>query len=434
VSWTVPLAVRAVIEGVCSVPYQLEDTLAQLPWDWAGPHQAVLDALVDASRAGDLENRSPRQRAAQVAKRMAPEAAADPEVVDGFAAEYFFGHDAHLRPAIEFLRGERVRAALAGLELDPEDSDGSPVERAQSARDQIDLVLLDVNSTTSKPLPMDEVLSGPGGLLEDWMAEPTWKGGRRLSTPWPSITDALDGGFLPGTFNLIAARTSVGKTALALQLAVHIADEIGPVLFESLEMSKRSLLERALHGLGVAMPARGEPSTGFGRNQPNTVNDARDAAERMRRLFVDDPARPDMAYLRGRARQLHAQHGLKAIFIDYVSTEKIKPEPGVSRFDATSAMVGELSALARELGVPVFALAQINRQGAGKQTVPELHHLKDTGSFEQDADTAILLDGQPGSESVEAMLAKNRHGRVPARPVKLTRAGTFFKEASASIF
>jgi replicative DNA helicase len=214
---------------------------------------------------------------------------------------------------------------------------------------------------------------------------------------------------------LIAARTSQGKTALALNIA-RVAAASTCVLFFSLEMSKHQLFTRLLssesqidhHAIRV-----GSTKDADWHKIGNAIQAISDL-----NLYIDDSAHIGIREVRARSRQLRRDHGLGLIIVDYIQMMKAR-----GKFDMRSEEVGSFSrglkAIAKELEVPVVALAQLSRAGeAGygrKARKPELSDLRESGSLEQDSDVVMMIykpEGKDGDADppVELHIRKQRNG------------------------
>lgn len=250
-----------------------------------------------------------------------------------------------------------------------------------------------------------------------------------VTTGFPSL-DAATGGFLPESLYLIAARTSVGKTALALSMTDHQVRKDIPVGYASLEMSGTQVYGRLLGARSGVSSSK----LRYGRLAEEDFTMLLMSAGPLRDspLMVLD--RPGLS-LRTFAAWAHAAvgRGARVLYLDYVgllSTEGDKP-----RWERMAEVSAGLKGLARKLKVPVVALVQLNRAAAESDGPPGLHQLRDSGALEQDADVVILLvrtegkdddgDTVPGKLYVE----KNRDG--PKARVLLTfhRPTCVFKEA-----
>jgi replicative DNA helicase len=254
------------------------------------------------------------------------------------------------------------------------------------------------------------------------------------------MTDGLHG----GEMIVIAARPSMGKTSLAMNIAESIVLEQGlPVGVFSLEMSSESLVMRML--CSIARVNLRSIREGFMSEAdfPKLTS----AAGRLARapLFIDDTAGLSILQLRARARRMHQQHGVKLFVIDYLqllhSTARRSQE---NRQQEIADISSGIKALAKELKVPVIVLAQLNRDiEKDKSRKPRLSDLRESGSIEQDADLVGLLykpssgDDEDGASAEEAdglpvnlLIAKQRNG--PTGDVNLTFLKSYTRFESAA--
>ncbi|GMV67454.1 MAG: replicative DNA helicase [Candidatus Hinthialibacteria bacterium] len=220
--------------------------------------------------------------------------------------------------------------------------------------------------------------------------------------------DELIGGLRPGELVILAARPSVGKTAMAMQVAMEVARGEN-VLFFSLEMEGARLALRSLMG---------ERKIELADLQPEDVANLDATMDRVadRRLWIADTPNITAELVSLQAKQLHAeQKGLGLVIVDYLTLMKpsINTEKN-GRYDlAVATMSKAMKTLARELGLPVLLLSQLNRE-TEKAKGPQLSHLRESGAIEQDADVVLFLhrpeDETP--EKVRLTVAKNRYGRT----------------------
>lgn len=211
--------------------------------------------------------------------------------------------------------------------------------------------------------------------------------------------DNLLGGLHPSDLLILAARPAMGKTALATNIAFHVAmaglkdptHEKQPVAFFSLEMSSEQLATRIL-------AERTEISSEKLRRGMLTDDDFGhlvDAVQDLERvpLFIDDTPALPISTMRTRARRLKRQHGLSLIVVDYL--QLMRPGVGTrpdNRVQEISAISQGLKAIAKELEVPVIALSQLSRQVEQREDKrPVLADLRESGSIEQDADVVMFI-------------------------------------------
>jgi replicative DNA helicase len=229
--------------------------------------------------------------------------------------------------------------------------------------------------------------------------------------------DEVTAGLQPSALVIIAARPSVGKTAFSLALARHvIVNERHPVFFVSLEQSRVEIAERLLCSQGRVDSHR----LRTGKLTSDDMERLIEASNVLQQgtLFIDDTAMQGMMRIAANARRLKRQHDIKMVVIDYL--QLIEPE---NRRDPRQEQVAQISrrlkALAKELDIPVVALAQVNRASEDRQDHrPRLSDLRESGSIEQDADTVMILHRpdryEPGQHEgiIEVIVAKNRNGPV----------------------
>jgi replicative DNA helicase len=232
--------------------------------------------------------------------------------------------------------------------------------------------------------------------------------------------DSLTSGFQKSELIIIGARPSIGKTALALNMASYIAmHDKKPVAFFTLEMSDVSLVMRLISS--EAQIDSNSLRTGFlkASDFPRLVESASNIAEAP--FFTVDMPNMKLLDLRSLARRLRAKEHVEIIFIDYLQLISIE-NPDVQEYEKVSQISRSLKALARELDIPVVALSQLGRPAEGNK--PLLSNIRGSGSIEQDADVVMFLHRDRESEklaeggekseaiSTELMLAKQRNGPV----------------------
>ena len=246
--------------------------------------------------------------------------------------------------------------------------------------------------------------------------------------------DQMTSGFQRDEFIIIGARPSVGKTALALNIASHIAfHKKIPIAFFSLEMSDIALVQRLLSSeSGVkAQNLR----TGFLSGE-----DYRRITRSMG-IFYESPFHiidmPNMKLLdlRAQARKMRSQYQVEIIFIDYLGL--IGHENNMlPRYEQISEISRSLKSLARELHIPIVVLCQLTREA--QREAPTLAHLRDSGSIEQDADLVLFLNREVKKNKKEEdkqgpvdliptdlIIAKQRNG--PTGVIKLEMAAKYAK-------
>ena len=230
--------------------------------------------------------------------------------------------------------------------------------------------------------------------------------------------DRLTSGFQKSDLILLAARPSMGKTALALNIAMNAALKDNVVAIFSLEMSKEQLGHRLLSSYS----GLNSHSLSTGKISSAEFSDLIDALEHIvdSHLFIDDTAGISVMDLRSKARQIKNEHGLDFIVIDYLQLMQGESRRGFdyNRQQEISEISRNLKALARELKVPILALSQLSRSvelRADKR--PMLSDLRESGSLEQDADLVMFLYREEyydketeNANTAELVIAKNRNG------------------------
>lgn len=218
--------------------------------------------------------------------------------------------------------------------------------------------------------------------------------------------DAMTAGWQRSNLIIIGARPSVGKTAFALQAAIHAAKAGHAVLFLSLEMSGAELTDRAIaHLSGIDGKLIRQPK-GIAEEDWPRITDAGAEIDGMP-LLIDETAGLTIEAVEARIRQANAMQRLGLVVIDYLT--QITPPKAEKLTDAIQIITRRLKALAKEIKVPIILLSQLNRAGDHK---PTLTSLRESGAIEQDADVVILLH-RPCEDKphlLEMMLAKQRNG------------------------
>lgn len=243
--------------------------------------------------------------------------------------------------------------------------------------------------------------------------------------------DELTNGLHPGQMIIVAARPAMGKSTLALDICrnASIKHKLASVVF-SLEMGRTELTMRLLSAeaaIELKHMRRGLPPESNDWNRlARTVGKISDAP-----LFIDDSPNMSLMEIRAKCRRLKQQHDLKLVVIDYLQlmTSGKRVE---SRQQEVSEFSRALKLLAKELEVPVIAVAQLNRGPEARQDKkPMMSDLRESGSLEQDADMVILLhredayrsrDQEPTGEA-EVIVAKHRNG--PTDVITLAFQGHF---------
>lgn len=243
-----------------------------------------------------------------------------------------------------------------------------------------------------------------------------------VPTGIPSLDHETAGGLQPGELIVLAARPSVGKSALAVGMAMHAALLGHRVLLISLEMRSEDI------ALRVLASETGEPLQRLRAGKGDRYRAATVAAEFDEVPFLLWSGRDiDLDRLRGVCRLEQSRGGLAAVFVDYIGlirpTNSRKP-----RWEAVTETSNALKSMALTLNIPVVALCQLNRDAEGEKS--KLSHLRGSGAIEQDADIVLLLDRDRQSTSATLRLAKIRNGRTGE--IDLSFDGPAFKFSEMS--
>ncbi|MCF3651782.1 replicative DNA helicase [Synoicihabitans lomoniglobus] len=241
--------------------------------------------------------------------------------------------------------------------------------------------------------------------------------------------DAMTYGFQAAEMIVLAARPSMGKTSLALNMAESAAlpkrGEPAGVLLFSLEMSAAQLGMRMLCSRGrVNMKKLRE---GFVRPGGDEYRDLVQAADELSKapIFIDDSSQLTIMELRAKARRLATRQKLGFVVVDYLQLLSAT-DPKTPREQQVAEISRGLKSLAKELAVPVLVLSQLNRAAEKENRTPKLSDLRESGSIEQDADVVLMLARprdadekfQVAADSAELIVAKQRNG--PVGDLKLT--------------
>jgi replicative DNA helicase len=252
--------------------------------------------------------------------------------------------------------------------------------------------------------------------------------------------DALTGGLHDGELIILAARPSMGKTALALNVAEYTSMQAQvPTLFVSLEMSAVELGDRMLCSIAEVNGQRLRNGTISNEDRRRLVEKAGEMS--LAPLYVDDTPSRTVTEIAAAARRLKRKDGLGLVVIDYL--QLIEPDNSKDpRQEQVAKIARRLKGLARELKVPVMCLAQLNRQAeVSKDNKPRLSHLRESGAIEQDADVVMFVhreeyyqtndeDRQRVAGTAELIIAKQRNGPIGDVPLLWRKDFTRFVNAA----
>jgi len=313
----------------------------------------------------------------------------------------------------------RVSTEIAAMGYEANDDVGTLLDTAESR-------ILEISNRKKKAdfTPINDILMDSVQSIESLLQN---KGGLTGIPAGFADLDKLTSGLHPSDFIILAARPSMGKTALALNIVQNVAlrahkaigGEPRSVAFFSLEMSKEQLVNRML----CAEAGIDSQRLRVGEMHDEDWTHLWDACDTMSRakIYIDDTAGITAMEMRSRARRLKAEHGLDLIVVDYLQLMQGSGKRNNSgdRQQEVSEISRSLKALARELDVPVLALSQLSRSVESRQVKrPMLSDLRESGSLEQDADIVAFLyredyyNPETENKHTELIIAKHRNGPV----------------------
>ncbi len=351
------------------------------------------------------------------------------------------------RPSIEhYVRIVRNKSLLRGLiniaqlaiaeAIDHSDEAEEVINRAEQG-----IFQLSENRLGQGFSDIPSIVKGSFGSLDELYARGQEITG--LATHY-TMLDKMTSGFQPSDLVIIAARPSMGKTALAMNIAENAAILDGKVVgVFSLEMSKEALLMRML--ASHAQVDSHKLRTGFlGKEDMQKLTHAMEGLMQAR-LFIDDTPGISVTEMRSKARRLKQQEQrLDLIIVDYLQLMSAVPIGGKrfeNRTQEVSAISRGLKAVAKELKVPVVALSQLSRapESRGGDHRPQLSDLRESGSIEQDADVVAFIfreevykKDDPDLEGIaELIIAKQRNGPTGLIKLAFKHSSTRFENLAA---
>jgi len=335
-------------------------------------------------------------------------------------------HAAHATHYAEIVRDKSMLRSLidAGTDIlrDAYDSPDEPRSLLARAEERIFSILERRSSAEAKPIRT--VLQESLVRMDARMKHEQALGG--VETGFTEL-DTLCGGLHNSELVILAARPSMGKTALAMNIAEHVAvDAKLPVLFVSLEMACLELADRLLCSSARVNGHRLRNGTISQEDRRRLVQKSSEISAAP--LFIDDTPGRTLTEIAAVGRRLKRKQGLSMIVIDYL--QLIEPDnPRDPRQEQVARIARRLKMMSRELDIPVLCLAQLNRQAeVSRDNRPRLNHLRESGAIEQDADVVMFVhreeyyqtneeDRERVRGQAEIIVAKQRNG--PIGDVKL---------------
>ena len=265
---------------------------------------------------------------------------------------------------------------------------------------------------------------------------------KRLITGVPTgfvDLDEMTRGLQAGDLIIVAARPSMGKTSLVLNMAQHVAIQPDHTVgFFSLEMSKESLFLRLLTS-EAQIDSHRLMSGAIGQKDYGRISHALETLSAMR-LFIDDTANIGVLEMRAKARRLQSEHRLSLLVVDYIQLMS-----GRGRFENRTLELASISrslkGLAKELSVPIVVLSQLSRAPESRSDHrPQLSDLRESGALEQDADVVVLIyredaynrdPNNPDAGTAELIVAKQRNGPTGTVRLAFLREQTRFANLAA---
>ncbi|WP_417736337.1 replicative DNA helicase [Rosistilla oblonga] len=327
-------------------------------------------------------------------------------------------------------RRQKLRAIVGAAAESLDDPKSKPEDAIERLDSQISALL-----STDCTIGIEDAYTVGCRVIDEIRDAKTQKREIGLKTGIRPVDEAMRG-LQPGSFTVVAARTSVGKTSLAMQIADTAAMDDRHILFVSLEMTAEELLRRNIAN-----------DTGIdSRLLANCYSDSPDecitneeiaaAAKSVKRyegkpFHIWAPASAGVSEIRRKARIRQAHSRLDLVIVDYL--QFIAPrDRRISRTEQIGEMTQALKGLAKELSVPVIAAAQINREG-GKLDRPRLCDLAESGRIENDCDNVLILHRPRLDEpATELIIAKQRGGPTGVVPLVMDLPSTTFSELPTS--
>src|SRR6201998_1034943 len=318
-------------------------------------------------------------------------------------------------------------------------------EQALAAGDDAD-VILDRAESTIFQIAEDRVRAGLIGVKElvrdnFERLERIFSEGRRitgLATGYAGL-DNETAGLQPSELVILAARPSMGKTALALNIAENVAvRNREPVAVFSLEMAKESLLLRMLAS-EARVDAHKFRTGHMGRDDWNKITRALTSLGDAP-LWIDDSASSTVLEMGAKARRLKRDRGLSLMIVDYLQlVVPTNTGRGTNRQEEVSSISRALKGLAKELKVPVVVLSQLTRAPEREERKPQLSDLRESGAIEQDADVVLFINRpnfyktdlpEEDRAKAELIIAKQRNGPTGNLNFVFLARHTRFEEAA----
>ena len=235
-----------------------------------------------------------------------------------------------------------------------------------------------------------------------------------IGTGFLNFDNTIDGGFKRGNLIIVAARPGVGKTALAIQLMRNAAEEGNKTVFFSIEMMRDEIGNRMLYSTELINSYQVWSGKMDWEDFDTAVKGMEDLP-----ILVNDRSR-NLSELVSRMTVLARRGQCDIAFVDYLGLIDTN-DKRIPLYQQIAEVTGTMKVTAKRLGIPIVLLCQLNRDAAKDDCDPDLYHLRDSGSIEQDADIVLML--RRNGDDLDVLIRKNRHGEANLR-VKLGTNGT----------
>ena len=306
---------------------------------------------------------------------------------------------------IKSLSAKRELISAAGRISEKSFDEGMPSAELLDYAEQ-EIFSLSQKHLKTVPVSLKEVLTASFDRLDE--LQKTGSGMRGIPTGFAQL-DSMLAGMQDSNLIVLAARPGIGKTAFGLNIARYVAvDKKTPTCFFSLEMSKEELVDRLLVRQGL-IDAWKLKTGQLSESDFDSLSEAMGVLAEAP-LFIDDTPGLTVTELRTKARRLQMDKGIRFIVVDYLQLmHGINRE---NRVQEVSEISQGLKNLARELKLPIVAMAQLNRQMESRGGRPKLSDLRESGSIEQDADVVMFLhrEDEEVREMVTCSIEKHRNG------------------------
>ena len=278
-------------------------------------------------------------------------------------------------------------------------------ETSDSIREQFD------RFSTKVTEGIGDKIADDAESIANEIADDIEKGNRtRVSTHIRTLDYYTYGGFGGGNLVILAARPSVGKTTIAMQIAQAASADLNRTLVFSLEMTKQELVQRLIQSTGLISQYQFCTNTIDWENYEKAISQVING-----NLLINDEAY-NINEIRQKIVIACQTQKIKMVMIDYLQLIK-GANPRLSKADQVGEVTSILKQTAKQCNIPILVLAQLNRASASENRSPQLYDLRDSGSIEQDADIVIMLErpknelGTIADNRIDMWIRKNRQGR-----------------------